>query len=319
MNSQISISAPASTRMENADISVVLGTYNRLVQLKRCIESILRETRSPCKVYVTDAGSTDGTVEYLREVTSEQVIPIFAGKKLGQAKAYNDVFSIINTPHTCWLSDDNVVVDHGLDRALDILKSDSRIGMVALKTKDMQGPFVYAPYIGGISEIGILNVNQGALPTGLLRQIGGFSEKFRDYGIDPALTADVLFAGYKVVYTKQVALHHYRNWSEDSTSDDYKWLQARHAAARKLYSETYGEHNVTRDLKYRLKSQVGRELKRIVSHSSLAATLRQSALVRDMFNVLSAKYINILDPFLSVGKDYHLVQQVKGGASSQIR
>ena len=40
-------------------LSVVLGTYNRLDQLKRCVESIFLETNIAVKVYITDAGSTD--------------------------------------------------------------------------------------------------------------------------------------------------------------------------------------------------------------------------------------------------------------------
>lgn len=297
--------------MASADISVVLGTYNRLDQLKRCIESILRETQSSFRVYVTDAGSTDGTIEYLQEVASERVIPIFVGKKLGQAKAYNDVFSIVDTPFTCWLSDDNEVVDHGLDRALDILKSDPKIGMVALKTKDLQGPFVGAPYIGGISEIGILNVNQGMLPTHLLNQIGGFSELFRDYGIDPALTADVLFAGYKIVYTKKVTLHHYRNWSEDPTSENYRWLQERHAVAKKLYREKYCSQSLRVDAAYRIKIKLVAKFKKWGVRLFSARILRQSAFARTGLNVLSGKYISILDPLRSAGKGYHLAQQVK--------
>ena len=141
-------------------LTIVLGTYNRLNQLKNCVESILRETKIPIKIYISDAGSSDGTIEYLQSIKSEIVIPIFVGKKLGQAKAYNDVFAIVDSPYVCWLSDDNEIVNNGLDRAVAILEKDLNIGMVALKTKDKKGPFSNAPYIGGISSIGILNVNQ---------------------------------------------------------------------------------------------------------------------------------------------------------------
>ena len=88
-------------------VSVVLGTYNRLNNLRTCIRSIFEQTRTPTRVYVTDAGSTDGTIEYLQSIASERLVPVLVGKKLGQARAYNEVFATIETPYVCWLSDDN--------------------------------------------------------------------------------------------------------------------------------------------------------------------------------------------------------------------
>jgi len=81
-----------------ADYSVVVGTYNRLEHIKRCVESVIREAKRPFKLYITDAGSTDGTIEYLQSVASNQVIPLLIGEKLGQARAYNNVFREITTP-----------------------------------------------------------------------------------------------------------------------------------------------------------------------------------------------------------------------------
>lgn len=46
-------------------LSIVVGTYN---QIRICIESIARETQTPYTLHVTDAGSTDGTVEYLESL-----------------------------------------------------------------------------------------------------------------------------------------------------------------------------------------------------------------------------------------------------------
>lgn len=295
-------------------LSVVLGTYNRLDQLQRCVESIVSQTKTAFRLYITDAGSTDGTVEYLQSIAREEIIPVLVGKKLGQAKAYNDVFNIVTTPYVCWLSDDNEVIDHGLDRAVAILRRDPSIGMVALKTKDRQGPFVDAPFIGGVSSTGILNVNQGVLPTALLKQIGGFSEEFRDYGIDNALTAEVLFAGYKVVYSRKVALHHYRNWSEDPTSENYQWLRQRHEAAKVLYEERYGKlNNQKLPVLYQMKTKVARRVKMAAARYLTGEYVRSSAAVRTCFIVLSSRYISILDPIITLGRDYHLVQKRRTG------
>jgi len=118
-------------------LSVVLGTYNRLDSLKRCIESIRAQTRTPSVVYVTDAGSTDGTVEYLTSIQSDRLVLLLIGKKLGQARAYNDVFAIVRTPYVVWLSDDNEIVNGSLDLGVQILDQEPAVGMIGIKVRDV--------------------------------------------------------------------------------------------------------------------------------------------------------------------------------------
>ena len=91
-------------------LSVVVGTYNRLDSLKRCVDSVFSQTRTSTVLYVTDAGSTDGTVEYLQSIASEQLVPLLVGERVGQARAYNDVFKVVETPYVAWISDDNEIV-----------------------------------------------------------------------------------------------------------------------------------------------------------------------------------------------------------------
>ena len=290
-------------------LSVVVGTYNRLELLRKCITSIFDETTKGVKVYVTDAGSTDGTIEYLQSIASDKVVPILVGSKIGQARAYNDVFKIVDTPYVCWLSDDNIVVNRGLDTAVVILEQNPEIGMVGLKIKDLVGPHANAPYIGGISSIGILNVNQGVLPTNVLKGLGGFSEEFQDYGIDPDLTARVLFSGHKVVYTKNIAVLHHRNWAEDRNSKEYEILQEKHKRYYALYEHKYSKY-VSRD---NAKVSVIRKLKKAVSKSledKLVRHINRSSAIRDWFNVLNSRYISLLDLVLTAGKKYYLVQSL---------
>jgi GT2 family glycosyltransferase len=292
-----------------ARLAVVVGTYNRLDQIKRCIDSIRRETKTPTIIYVTDAGSTDGTVDYLRAAAAPDLVPLLVGKKLGQAKAYNDVFRSITAPYVVWLSDDNEIVNGGLDTAVAILEREPRIGMVGLKVRDKEGPFVKAPYIGGISKAGILNVNQGVLPTSVLRDVDYFSETFGFYGIDPDLTAKVLFSGRDVVYTRDVAIHHYRNWPADKSTPEWAALQKNHDKAERLYLAKYGALGRF-DLFYRLRRgawKVYREALgprfKINSHEAYAGLT-----TRDWHNTIAARHISLLDPWLSAGKPYHLRQ-----------
>ncbi|MEI9964330.1 MAG: glycosyltransferase family A protein [Caulobacteraceae bacterium] len=133
-------------------LSVVLGTFNRLAALRRCLDSIVRETRTPFHVYVADAGSTDGAQAYLRSWATHGSVRSWPasgspGAGLQRCVPHPD------QPYVAWLSDDNEVVEGGLDRAVAILDREPAVGMVALKTADVQGPFLGSAYIGGVSEI----------------------------------------------------------------------------------------------------------------------------------------------------------------------
>lgn len=293
------------------ELSIVIGTYNRLELLKKGIDSILEQTTTPTKIYITDAGSTDGTIEYLESLRSTQIIPIFVGEKLGQAKAYNQVFEIIDTPYVCWLSDDNVIVNHGLDVAVEILKQNENIGMVALKTKDIQGPFIDAPYIGGVSSIGILNVNQGVLRTDIIKALGGFSETFRDYGIDPDLTARVLFSGHDIVYTKVIAIHHYRQWEIDPDSSEYQKMMERQQKYKELYLETYGKY-VESSWVWEFKKYLWAFVRHglgVQQQFNSEKPLFMNFITRDWHNIMTSRYISIMDVWSSKDKPFYLLQK----------
>jgi GT2 family glycosyltransferase len=292
-------------------LAVVLGTYNRRESLRRCIESIRRETSTPVVIHVTDAGSTDGTQEYLKTIESEQVRPWLIGRKLGQAKAYNDVFRTVTTPYVAWLSDDNEVVDGGLDAAVAILDREREVGMVALKTRDVQGPFLGSAYLGGVSAIGVLNVNQGMLRTEALKQAGGFSEAFGSYGIDPDLTAKVLYSGWDIVYTRQVVLQHYRDWAMEEGTAANAALTAQHERSLRLYREKYAGFGAGDRLwsrKRRFWAWFKKRLKGGYDENSLKPHL--GGLWRDWNNAFLARHVSPIDPWLSLGRDYHLRQHV---------
>lgn len=291
------------------DISIVLGTYNRLELLKKCVESVKNDVKRDWKLYITDAGSTDGTIEYLKSIASDRIIPIFVGEKIGQARAYNDVFFAVDSPYVCWISDDNELVNGGLDTAVGILEDFPRIGMVGLKVKDMVGPFAKAPYIGGVSKIGIMNVNQGVLRTEELCALGGFSLAFKDYGIDPDLTAKVLFSGKDVVLTKKISIHHNRVWETDTNTERGAELKTKHDRYFALYNIKYAKaagFSPRWEVRKRLWKYIHKKLGTRFKINSVEPYLGQ--LHRDWYNIFSSRYIRVIDPILSRARDFHLRQ-----------
>ena len=60
----------------NPALAVVIGTHNRLEQLRRAVASVLEQTTIPVRVYVTDAGSTDGTIAYLEQIADPRFVAV---------------------------------------------------------------------------------------------------------------------------------------------------------------------------------------------------------------------------------------------------
>ena len=298
--------------MKFVKLSIVVGTYNRLASLQKCLDALYKDIHIDHEILVIDAGSTDGTLEYLRHLPDIHLV--CDGKLIGQAQSFNRVLKVLEGDYVCWLSDDNLVQDGMLDLAVSVLEKDSRIGMVALKVKDITGPYTDAPYIGGIWESGILNCNQGLLRTALLRDLGGFSEDFRDYGIDADLTTRVLLAGYRVVYTKRVAIHHHRDhetvgWA--SKEDRARRLDEGKALYRQKYPFMIEKNAVPKDLTasiFRIFS-IGFFLIAKISRNTKSKQFI-SSIIRDLVNVSSAAFISKWDLIINFFQPYYLVQKI---------
>lgn len=299
---------------EKPVLSVVIGTYNRLDLLRQCIDSILDQTSVPLRIYVTDAGSNDGTIEYLEDLgrANPVVIPILKGKRIGQARALNEVFSTVDSEFVCWLSDDNMVVNRSLDTAVAIMRERQTLGMIGLKVKDVVGPYTDFPYIGGISSLGLLNVNQGLIRNNILQELRGFSEEYRDYGIDPDLTARVLFQGWEIAYTREVAVHHYREWATEVGSQDCQERAARHKQSLDIYQKRFhGCGCLMSKIVSRLKRRFFQNSIRVLRRLGYSCT--ESTLLgynfRDWQNVFNARFISVFDNFRYRNKAYYLVQK----------
>lgn len=305
-------------------LSIVIGTYNRIDLLRQCLDSLIGKVKIRHEIIVIDAGSTDGTVEYLGQVRDVRLV--CDDGLIGQAQSLNRVFRMLESKYVCWLSDDNLVQPGMLDQAVSILEHDRKIGMVSLKVKDVSGPYVAADYLGGIWPSGVLNCNQGMLPVALMKKLGGFDENFRDYGIDADLTTRILLEGYKVVFTRQVAIHHIRNHEADSWTDSSGRKQ-KMERARELYRQKYdllirseldgGYHKGARGNSlwlqavqhlFMLAGQKGIPLKKWIGLNE-----------RDWKNLFTARFVSKMDFLMNIHRPYYLVQNIPGKFLRELR
>lgn len=295
---------PITINTRSSYLTVLIATYNRLEALKVAINAIHAQTKCSHEIIVIDGGSTDGTIEYLQ--SRNDITPIFQGKLLGASRAYNEAWRRVDSQYTCWLSDDTELTSHGLDMAVRLLEDDPEIGMVGLKTKDVIGPRVSLPYIGAVSEYGILNCNHGVLPTDTLRSVGYFNEDYPSYLIDPDLTASILCTGKNVVMTKSVCILHHREWIAQSP-------QASIAARMKGI-----DHGLIYRKKFAFLSRlsISEKIRRRMGFLLYSKWMEKFVSnlfglnARDWQNLRKGRFISFLDPLKNKSKLYHNEQHI---------
>jgi len=200
--------------INQAVLTVLIGTCNRRNHLHQCLDALRTYPKGFLKIIVSDAGSTDGSRDYLK--AQNDLTIILESEKRGQARALNEAAGRAQTEFLCWISDDNIVRPEVLMEAVKCLRSDFRLGMLGLKVQDKTGPYAAIPFIGTVAENGVLNCNQGLIRKEVFDAVQGFDEGLRDYLIDRDLTTKVLLAGWDVALTKPVAIDHFRDHDTDS-------------------------------------------------------------------------------------------------------
>lgn len=295
-----------NTRSRN--LVILMGTLNRLSQLRRVIESIVNGTQLSFELIVIDAGSTDGTIEFLQ--SHPAVTPVLQGARIGHARSHNEVWRHVDSRYSCWLSDDTEIVPGSLDLAVSILESDDTIGMVGLKMKDTMGSGRHEAYRGGLSEYGVLNCNHGVMPTALLRSVGFFNQSYRMYTIDPDLTASILSTGHRVVMTKAISVLHHRAWAEGD--DDAEKVRRDMGGIDNwaIYRRKFAFLAASNTLWTRLRARGVHYVARFLFLGARPGAKRLWLNRRDWVNLAGGRFISLFDPLIHIARPYHLAQSV---------
>jgi glycosyltransferase involved in cell wall biosynthesis len=186
------------------EVSVVLGTHNRLALLQRCVSSIRRACSGLMyEIVVAVGASTDGTEAWLAEQSDVVVVD---GGMEGAVKAFNAAWRRSRGRFVVALNDDAEIYDDAVRNALRYF-ADPFVGQVAMsflesgrwKSERLYQNYPYANFA----------VTRANLLSAIASICGGMWAKiYFTYGGDSELSCWVHRLGYKVVEAKDARVRH---------------------------------------------------------------------------------------------------------------
>lgn len=207
-------------------ITVVTGTWNRLPLLKKFMLSVRAQMPAslPFSFIIADAGSNDGTLEWLRE--QRDVLLIEEGERRGAIRAFTDAAKLSQARYTLIANDDIELVSGSIVRALVHLETHPACGGVAfahdLNMRGVQPVFdnFHVAYMPAIDVAGTtttaIYAQVGLFRTALGQQAGWWggddpvmTSGGGTYGADNYLSARIWEMGYSIDVVPGVANHDY--------------------------------------------------------------------------------------------------------------
>jgi GT2 family glycosyltransferase len=163
-------------------ISVVVATFNRRESLSQLLESLAKQTLSPTffEVVIVSDGSTDGTVELVRELSSSREnLRLLELKNRGPGAARNAGARAARGQYLAFTDDDCLTSKDWLEQLLAAFERTGAVGVQGRTTTDRaaQTPLTH--------EIEVLSSWLSAIPTcnaayrkDVFERVGGFDESF---------------------------------------------------------------------------------------------------------------------------------------------
>ena len=216
-------------------VSVIILNYNGLRYLgqglKECLDSVLRTNYLNFEVIFVDNGSTDGSVDFVRENFAKSEIRIIKNKdNLGFSEGFNTGIRASKGKYVALLSNDMTVDPDWLKPVIGLLESDQQIGLAGFKFLlygninliDCVGHYLY---LGGhVKTMGSHEIDRGQYNTNIddfdfiggamvirkktLQHVGLFDPDFKVYSEDVDLCFRIRKGSYKTVYVHNAVIWH---------------------------------------------------------------------------------------------------------------
>ncbi len=211
--------------LPNPHLSIVLGSRNRLDALKRCIASIRDNgLDAPHEVIVIDAGSTDGSVQWLcaqtdlvsivqHNIARHNADPATGRRLRTWGYFMNMAFRAAHAPIICMLSDDCEVLPGALRLGLDIITAaPPDVACAAMPFRNVPLETTHA---ARRTIHDVLFVNHGFFRADVFARLGGFEEELYEfYKADSDYGLRLVEHGYRTIVAEGALVDHHLTQDE---------------------------------------------------------------------------------------------------------
>ncbi|MEN6574499.1 glycosyltransferase family 2 protein [Methanobacterium aggregans] len=265
------------------DLSIIVVNYRTYNLTKQTIESVLkRDHPFSYEIFLVDSASGDGSLERLEEYFSKEteqgLIRFISSKEnRGFAHANNQALKETDSKYVLLLNSDTVVVDDCLERCIEYMEKDERIGALGCKVLLPDGKLDKAcrrsfPTVGvsfyrmtGLSKLfpkskrfGRYNLTyldenetyevdciMGAfmmVRSNTIEDVGLLDETFFMYGEDIDWCYRIRAGNWKIIYYSDAQIIHYKGGSlnkKEKPKMIYEFYRAMHLFYNKHYKNNY--------------------------------------------------------------------------------
>jgi GT2 family glycosyltransferase/predicted O-methyltransferase YrrM len=224
--------------------TIIILSHNQLGHTKKCLESVQKHTPEAHEIIFVDNASTDGTVEWLKQVVDESPNYKLIENKtnLGFAAGNNQGLAWASGDYLLLLNNDTIVTKGWLARMLALLEGYVEVGVVGPVSNYVSGPqqVPLASY-RNLDEMELFANDWAREHQGqslefprvvgfcllakreVIEKIGGLDERFGNGNFeDDDYCLRAAMVGYKTRIAKDVFIHHTGNQTFRGAGIDYQ-------------------------------------------------------------------------------------------------
>ena len=207
--------------MEDITVSIVIPTYNRKNELKKCIESLLSQKypTNDYEILIIDGGSTDGTDELVNLFKKDfESIKFIKQESSGVAAARNLGIKHSRGKYIAFIDSDCIAGENWLKICVrTISSSDNSIAGVGgkilsgINTLIGDGAHLIEFHQYSSNDQKFVRVTPTAnlcLKRGIFDEVGYFDESL-NVGEDAELCWRIIKKGYKILYIPEIKVTHF--------------------------------------------------------------------------------------------------------------
>ena len=230
---------------QHPKVAIMILNHNGLRWLPRCFSSLTQTNYPNYEIYLLDNASIDGSSEYVTK-NFPQVKVICFRENLGFAEAYSRVIEKVDADHILLLNNDTEILNSDWINSLVKTIGEPDVAAVTCKMVSMIDHSVLdsvggmgIPFWRGFVDIGKCEVDTGQydlvgsgpfsfcggaalISKSALRIVGGFDRKLFMYFEDVDLSWRFRLRGYRISYSPEARVAHFRRGSaERNTLDEF--------------------------------------------------------------------------------------------------